>query len=252
MVEKGAGGFANKGDDGERKSSSRRTTTQRLLGSATRVTTTATCSKTKNNSAMHLKQFSRPKVTFYEGSLGDDEARDEKEPKDHADGRNIASSSHHGKQRTIDSPALPLAKSTTPLEDKSDNVGNGKRDRDDERVCRYGKACFNRNAQHLRNFKHPPATTRRPAVSSDEDNASIAPQQRGLAPRYLGVPGKRQNPKTAWRIPQAIWWTVIILGHHNQIEAAQRRQADALVEIATVLRDAFVGGQQPRRTQGDS
>ncbi|KAH7956131.1 hypothetical protein HPB52_006296 [Rhipicephalus sanguineus] len=36
------------------------------------------------------------------------------------------------------------------------------------------------------------------------------------------------------------------------IEAAQRRQADAIVEIATVLRDAFGGGQQPRQTQGDS
>ncbi|KAH7952233.1 hypothetical protein HPB52_020338 [Rhipicephalus sanguineus] len=40
--------------------------------------------------------------------------------------------------------------------------------------------------------------------------------------------------------------------HLSAIEAAQRRQADALVEIATVLRDAFGGGQQPRRTQGDS
>ncbi|KAH7972840.1 hypothetical protein HPB52_017917 [Rhipicephalus sanguineus] len=118
MVEKGAGGLANKNDDGESKSSTR-STTQRLLGSAARVTTTATSSKATNDSAMvgggqrrqpekrqeckygrkgfrrnaqHLKQFSRPKVTFYEGSLGDDEARDEKEPKDHADGRNIASS----------------------------------------------------------------------------------------------------------------------------------------------------------------
>ncbi|KAL1442168.1 hypothetical protein MTO96_046517 [Rhipicephalus appendiculatus] len=36
------------------------------------------------------------------------------------------------------------------------------------------------------------------------------------------------------------------------IEAAQRRQADALTKIARVLRDAFGGGQQPRRMQGDS
>ncbi|KAH7955395.1 hypothetical protein HPB52_000817 [Rhipicephalus sanguineus] len=40
--------------------------------------------------------------------------------------------------------------------------------------------------------------------------------------------------------------------HLSAIESAQQRQAEALTEIARVLRDAFGGGQQPRRTQGDS
>ncbi|KAL1465932.1 hypothetical protein MTO96_043044 [Rhipicephalus appendiculatus] len=49
IVEKSAGGFANKRDDGETKSSLRSTMTQprRQLCSAARVTTTATCTKAK-------------------------------------------------------------------------------------------------------------------------------------------------------------------------------------------------------------
>ncbi|KAL1476976.1 hypothetical protein MTO96_017845 [Rhipicephalus appendiculatus] len=130
VVEKSAGGFANKRNDGGSKSSLRGTMTQprRLLCSAARVTTTATCTKAKasevneesktasesatlmgvqrrqpskqpkcrygrkcfRRDAQHLKQFRHPKLSYYEASLRDEgENRHEDESKDRADGRTI-------------------------------------------------------------------------------------------------------------------------------------------------------------------
>ncbi|KAL1424118.1 hypothetical protein MTO96_003617 [Rhipicephalus appendiculatus] len=88
--------------------------------------------------AQHLKQFRHPKFSYYEASLRDEgENRHEDESKHRADGRTI----------------------TAELQENViDNEVNRKRDHYVRRGCRYGTACFYSNAQHLRNFKHPPTT----------------------------------------------------------------------------------------------
>ncbi|KAL1445772.1 hypothetical protein MTO96_044831 [Rhipicephalus appendiculatus] len=182
IVEKSAGGFANKRDDGESKSSMRGTMTQpcRLLGSAARVMTRATCTKAKacsvnedgkntseattlmgvqrrqpsrqpkcrygrkcfRRDAQHLKHFRHSKLSYYEASLRDEgETRHEDESKDRADGRTI----------------------TAELQENVIDIEvNGKWDHYDKPVCRFGTACFNRNGHHLRNFNHLRVTSKKP------------------------------------------------------------------------------------------
>ncbi|KAL1433257.1 hypothetical protein MTO96_012719 [Rhipicephalus appendiculatus] len=199
IVEKDAGCLEKIGNAGNSKLSTCGTT-QTLVGSAARRTTTTTgkkakASSVKNNqttndvvmvrggqrrqqakrqnckysrkcfrrNAQHLKHFSHPKVTYYEAASGDeDENRDEEESKERADGRSFANSSDHVNHHVNDSPALPRTKkSTKSPQNESDNEDNGKWDQDDKRVCRYGKACFNMNAQHFANFKHLPPTSKK-------------------------------------------------------------------------------------------
>ncbi|KAL1448258.1 hypothetical protein MTO96_028271, partial [Rhipicephalus appendiculatus] len=177
---------------GESKLSTRGTT-QTLVGSAARLTNACSVkddNKTTNEivmvrggqrrqpekrqshkygkkcfrrNAQHVKRFSHPKVPYYEAASGDEnENRDGEECKERADGRDFANSSDHVNHRVNDSPAPPrIKKSTKPPQNDRDDEDNGKWDQDDKRVCRYGKTCFNMNAQHLMIFRHLPTTSKK-------------------------------------------------------------------------------------------
>ncbi|KAL1428078.1 hypothetical protein MTO96_016973 [Rhipicephalus appendiculatus] len=109
--------------------------------------------------AQHLKQFSHPKDSDYEGSSGDED-EDEEETKDNADGSDAESSSDRGKKQTKRPPATAASKKRAkPRVDESEDEDDDRSgDEDDRPMCRYGKECFRKNAQHLKNFKHPPCS----------------------------------------------------------------------------------------------
>ncbi|KAL1468141.1 hypothetical protein MTO96_041673 [Rhipicephalus appendiculatus] len=155
IVEKSAGGFANKRDDYESKSSLRGTVTQprRQLCSAGRVTTAATCTKAKTSGVnedsktasepttlmgvqrrqpskqqkcrygrkcfkrdvQHLKQFRQPKVSYYEAFLRDED-----------ENRHQDESKDRADGRTI----------------AINNEDNGKWDHYDKPVLALSSACF--------------------------------------------------------------------------------------------------------------
>uniref|UniRef100_A0A131YB12 Aprataxin and PNK-like factor n=1 Tax=Rhipicephalus appendiculatus TaxID=34631 RepID=A0A131YB12_RHIAP len=112
--------------------------------------------------AQHLKQFSHPKDSDYEGSSGDED-EDEEETKDNADGSDAESSSDRGKKQTKRPPATAASKKRAkPRVDESEDEDDDRSgDEDDRPMCRYGKECFRKNAQHLKNFKHPPAASKK-------------------------------------------------------------------------------------------
>ncbi|KAL1442940.1 hypothetical protein MTO96_046170 [Rhipicephalus appendiculatus] len=160
IVEKDAGGLAKMGES----KLSTRGTTQTLVGSAARLTNACSVkddNKTTNErvmvrggqrrqpekrqshkygkkcfrrNAQHLKQFSHPKVPYYEAASGDEnENRDGEECKERADGRDFANSSDHVNHRVNDSPAPPrIKKSTKPPQNDRDDEDNGKWDQDDK------------------------------------------------------------------------------------------------------------------------
>uniref|UniRef100_L7LZQ3 Putative aprataxin and pnk-like factor n=1 Tax=Rhipicephalus pulchellus TaxID=72859 RepID=L7LZQ3_RHIPC len=112
--------------------------------------------------AQHLKQFSHPKDSDYEGS-SEDEGVDEEETKDNADGSDAESSSDRGKKQTKRPPATAASKKRAKprVEESEDEDEDGSGDEDDKPMCRYGKECFRKNAQHLKNFKHPPGASKK-------------------------------------------------------------------------------------------
>uniref|UniRef100_A0A131XGP4 Putative abc transporter f family member 4 n=1 Tax=Hyalomma excavatum TaxID=257692 RepID=A0A131XGP4_9ACAR len=107
--------------------------------------------------AQHVKQFSHPKDSDYEGSSGEE---DEDDSKDRADGSDAESSSDRGKRPTKRPSAADTSKRRAKHreEESEDEDDDGSGDEDDRPMCRYGKECFRKNAQHLKNFKHPPST----------------------------------------------------------------------------------------------
>nr|XP_037274150.1 DNA ligase 1-like isoform X2 [Rhipicephalus microplus] len=113
-------------------------------------------------SSQHMKQFSHPKDSDYEGSSGDED-EEEEETKDNADGSDAESSSDRGKKQTKRPLATAASKKRAKprVEESEDEEEDGSGDEDDRPMCRYGKECFRKNAQHLKNFKHPPAASKK-------------------------------------------------------------------------------------------